>query len=106
YSAVENRVVGAEIDLQVRKSRLLQVELRFVRVVGVLRGRLDAELDRGRDRLIVADETMAEEDLLEDLFAVQRVFESKAHVDVIERRRVAEHREDVVAVTRRLRDLD
>src|SRR5215831_1927030 len=57
YRRVDRSVEGGfgdgQIDLEVREARLLQVELRLFRVIGIARLGVVGELDAGRDRIVV-----------------------------------------------------
>ncbi len=83
-------------------SRLLAIS----GIVGVLRLRIDGELDGRRDRVVVADRAVAEEHLLDDLLAVERILDRLAHIDIVEGRRRDVHHVDVVAVAGHLEDHD
>src|SRR5262249_45470145 len=77
-----------QIDLEGGKPSLLQMESRFLRVIPMPRLWIGRELDRGSDRVIVAGRGVAIEQFSGNLLAIDRVFEGRAHVYVVEGRTV------------------
>ena len=100
----EGGIGDRQVELGVLGTRLLEQALDHVGIVDVLRLRIDGELDGRRDRIVVADGAVAEEHLLHDLVAIERVLDRIAHIGIVEGRLLDVHDIDVVAVARRLGD--
>src|SRR4029077_6848212 len=97
-AAVKGGVGGAQIDLQCGEAGLLQVELRLLRVVDILRLWIDRIFDGRSDRIVVSRECVPEKHLLRNVFTVDGPFERSSYVNIVEGRGGHIHREDVVSV--------
>jgi hypothetical protein len=76
-----------DVDVEAVETRLAQVEARPVGIVGALR-QFGVEIPlAGPDRVVVAQRAVAVEDRVDQLLAVDRVFQRQPHVHVVERRR-------------------
>ena len=65
---------------------LLQMELRLVRIIAVDRLRIGGEFDRRRDRIVIARRAIAQQDLVDEILAVDRPFERQSDIDIVEGR--------------------
>ena len=82
------------------------MELGLVRIVAALLQVPVPVLVRRSDRVVVAGDAAAAQDLLDQLLPVEGVLQRLAHVVVVERRLVGVHRIGEVLVARHLEDLD
>ena len=97
-------VRGAHVELRALETRLLQVVPRLVEIVGDGQIRVVARELRA-EGLIVADDAVAEQDLVDELLARRGVLEREPEVVVVERRHVRAHRVGEREVARHVDDL-
>ena len=98
--AGEGRIRRGQFNRQTVETGLPEIESRLVRVVFGLRQRVVEKLLTAPDRVVVANRTAAEQDLVDHFLAVHAPFQRSTHIDVREWRSDGRHRECVVPVAR------
>ncbi len=67
---------------------------------------IGGKFDRGRNRVVIADGGMAQENFVDNFLAVDRIFYGKAHIDIIEGGNPDVHWQGVVTIAGYFDDLD